>query len=534
MPKENTIQLITYPDSLGKDLYDLRQVLQEDITDAVGGVHILPFCPSSADRGFAPLNFSDVDEKFGSWKDIKQISERYNVMSDLIVNHISVQSNIFKEYRSHAEASQYSDFFIGANKFAHHIPRHYHENENKSHVNMHYGSQRFQHFFEHYPIRFIEWLMKHARKLDVIFHEYGVSRGLLKKIYRPRPGNPFIPFQFANRTTHYLWCTFSKEQVDLDVHNPGVRKLFHDAIVKASENGISLIRLDAVGYACKRRGTNNFLLPETFDLITWLADVAHRHDVKTLPEVHNNYGLQLELAKRDGVDFVYDFQLPLLVLHALFSGHHCHLVRWLQLRPDNMITTLDTHDGLPVPDVEGLLTKTEIEAITAHINNRGGNEAMRASGNNADNVDVYQLNVTYFSAVDENDDMYIVARAIQFFVPGIPQVYYVGLLAGRNDLERLERTGIGRDINRHGYSREEIKGELKRSVVKRLMKLMRFRNAHPAFDGVFTCKSSPPHILLLHWQNKKIWCETHIDLRTHTVKIRYSDHKTDSLKEIIA
>lgn len=534
MPKENTIQLITYPNSLGEDLADLNAILREEIRDTVGGIHILPFYPSRADRGFAPLNFMEVDVQFGTWKDIAAIAEHYNVMSDLIVNHVSIESAIFKDFRAHPKASPYSDYFIGADKFSHRIPRHYHKNERTTHADIHYGSKRFQDFLEHYPIRFIEWLMKRARKLDIIFHKHGVNRALLKKIHRPRPGSPFISFVFADKTTRYFWCTFSKDQVDLDVHNPGVRKLFHDAIVNASKNGVTFLRLDAVGYACKRRGTNNFLLPETYDLIASLSDRAHHNRIKILPEVHSDYCTQLDLAKRDGVDYVYDFQLPLIVLHTLFARHHDRVVRWLQLRGDHMITTLDTHDGLPVPDVEGLLTKTEIEAVTAHINACGGNAAMRASGENAQNVDVYQLNVTYYSALNENDDLYIAARAIQFFIPGIPQVYYVGLFAGKNDIDRFERTGIGRDINRHSYSRDEIKREMQRPVVKRLMKLMRLRNTHLAFDGVFTRKRSLPHELIFHWQNKRSFCEAHIDLASQTVIIRYYDQKSDKISEFTA
>ena len=35
----------------------------------VDGVHILPFFPSSTDRGFAPLRYDQVDEAFGDFDD---------------------------------------------------------------------------------------------------------------------------------------------------------------------------------------------------------------------------------------------------------------------------------------------------------------------------------------------------------------------------------------------------------------------------------------------------------------------------------
>lgn len=47
----------------------------------------------------------------------------------------------------------------------------------------------------------------------------------------------------------------------------------------------------------------------------------------------------------------------------------------------------------------------------------------------------HQFNCTYFSAVGESPRRYLLARAIQFWTPGVPMVYYVGLLAGKNDFE---------------------------------------------------------------------------------------------------
>ena len=56
----------------------------------------------------------------------------------------------------------------------------------------------------------------------------------------------------------------------------------------------------------------------------------------------------------------------------------------------------------------------------------------------------HQFNCTYFSAVgrafpQHRDRMYLMARVIQFFTPGIPMIYYVGLLAGENDLQVRSR-----------------------------------------------------------------------------------------------
>ena len=92
---------------------------------------------------------------------------------------------------------------------------------------------------------------------------------------------------------------------------------------------------------------------------------------------------------------------------------------------------------------------------------------------------------TFYDALGRRDGEYLIARAIQCFVPGVPQVYYVGLLAGGNDIELLRRTGVGRDINRHHYTAGELEQQLKRPVVRSLLALLRLRNTHAAFHGSF-------------------------------------------------
>ena len=98
---------------------------------------------------------------------------------------------------------------------------------------------------------------------------------------------------------------------------------------------------------------------------------------------------------------------------------------------------------------------------------------------------MHQLNCTYYAALDCDDDRYVAARAIQLFARGVPQIYYVGLLAGENDHAAVVETGEGRAINRHNYRADEIESALRRPVVGRLLDLIRLRNTHPAFDGAF-------------------------------------------------
>lgn len=521
---KNGVGLITYPDSMGRTLEDLNTVLEKHFPNTFTHIHILPFYPSSADRGFAPLTYKKVDPVFGDWDDIRAIAKKHEVMADIMLNHISARSTYFQDYMTHGERSVFHDFFITPKKFSHRLDRIYHFD--KTHEDLTSRVRILQRLPESfrkalytYIIAPLEWFVWKLRRLDPIFHTKGVSRFAMQKIYRPRPGSPFVPFIFQDRRLRRIWCTFSKEQVDLDIRNPGVQEIFKESMEYLSNQGITSIRMDAAGYIVKKRGTTNFLIPETYRTISWFADMAHTFELDVLPEVHARADIQKKLAKTRGVDFVYDFALPMLVLQAIFDKNAKNLKHWIRKRPRNTITTLDTHDGIPVPDVEGLMTKEESRETVKHIHKHGGNDSLRASGFGSENVDIYQINCTYYSALCGDDDAYILARAIQFFVPGIPQVYYVGLFAGENDHNLLEQTGTGRDINRHSYSIKEITREIEKPVVKRLLKLIKLRATHSTFEGLFTLKHSSKLRLIMTWtkDEKSLTLDAHLKEKTATI-----------------
>lgn len=77
------------------------------------------------------------------------------------------------------------------------------------------------------------------------------------------------------------------------------------------------------------------------------------------------------------------------------------------------------------------MTDQEIETTREMLYKQGSNVKKVYSSEAYDNLDIYQINCSYYSALGNDDDSYLLARAVQFFAPGIPQVYYVGLLAGK-------------------------------------------------------------------------------------------------------
>ncbi|MFM2121207.1 MAG: Sucrose phosphorylase, partial [Pseudomonadota bacterium] len=324
-----------------------------------------------------------------------------------------------------------------------------------------------------------------------------------------------------------LWTTFTGQQVDIDVSHPQ-GQAYLDGILKTfAANGIRMVRLDAVGYAIKKAGSSCFMMPETFDFIGTFAAKAKALGIEVLVEIHSYYQRQIEIARQ--VDWVYDFALPPLVLHALFFGTAAPLRAWIAQRPSNALTVLDTHDGIGIIDIgadaadrakrPGLVPDAELDQLVEMIHERSQGQSRKATGAAASNLDLYQVNCTFYDALGRNDQAYLAARAIQFFLPGVPQVYYVGLLAGENDMDLLARSQVGRDINRHHYSRAEIEAHLQRPVVQQLLELIHLRNSHLAFNGRFEVLEAPAHVLALRWSEGAQSIALRVDLCSHEMVI---------------
>ena len=449
MQLKNEAMLITYADSLGSNLKDLQTVLQGPLKDVVGGVHILPFFPSSGDRGFAPMDYTKVDPAFGGWEDVNALAKDYYLMFDFMVNHISAQSPYFQDFLAKKDASEYADLFI-----------------------------RYKNFWPNgEPTQ---------EQVDLI--------------YKRKPRAPYRMAEFADGTEEKVWCTFDEQQVDLDVTTPTTKKFIKNNLEFLSKQGASIIRLDAFAYANKKIGTNCFFVkPEIWETLKECTDVLDAHNVTVLPEIHEHYTIQLKIAEHDY--YVYDFALPMLVLHTLFSGRVDRLVHWMEICPRKQFTTLDTHDGIGVVDVKDLMSDEETEAAREALYAQGANVKKKYSSAEYNNLDIYQINCTYYSALGNNDQAYILARVLQCFAPGIPQIYYVGLLAGENDIELLENTKEGRNINRHYYTLDEIEQEVQRPVVQQLFNLLKFRNTSKAFDGEFAVKALGENEIEIRWHN---------------------------------
>ena len=213
-----------------------------------------------------------------------------------------------------------------------------------------------------------------------------------------------------------------------------------------------------------------------------------------------------------------------MILSTLVNKSSSQITEYLKVRPHNQFTMLDCHDGIPVkPDLDDLVSTKDARKIVDHCLNHGANLSLVHSDahKSPDGFDVHQIRCSYYSVLGCNDDAYLTARAIQFFAPGIPQVYYVGLLAGENDVENVKRTGEGREINRHNFTLEEIDKAYNQDVVQRLLKLIDFRNDYPAFDGDFTVEPSSDTEIILTWKKDNKYCTKLIQMNNWKIPKDY-------------
>ncbi len=479
---KNKVQLITYPNSLGGDLKSLEKVLDQYFPDLFsGGIHILPPYPSSGDRGFSPITYFEIDPQYGTWEDLNRLSEKYDLMLDLMVNHISADSAYFKDYVIKGDDSEYQDLFLPVEEaWSGKIPS-------------------------------AEEIKKVFLRRDQPFSAYRVGPEKKKKL---------------------LWTSFGKtspsHQVDINVNSETTKSFLTRIVEHFKENGIKSVRLDAVGYVIKKPGTSCFFVePEIFDFLSWINTMAAKNDIELLPEVHAEYETQLKLAEKGY--WIYDFILPYLILESIITKDTENLKRYLRERPPRQITMLDCHDGVPViPDLNGFMDIDQAREAVDVCVQRGGDYSVIYSPQHKqeDGFDVHQIMGTYYSLLDCDDNAYLLARAVQIFTPGIPQIYYVGLLAGENDDKAVEKTGENREINRHNFSLDEVEQALEKPVVKKLIRLLRFRNSHPAFDGGCIVNPSSGTELSISWQKGDHYAHLFTDLKDNSINITYSDTET--------
>jgi sucrose phosphorylase len=560
----NGTMLNAYPDSIGGTLSGIVRMLKRPEFQGVFSLfYILPtFFNSDLDRGFSIIDYN-LNQKLVSPQDLEELHKlKIRLKFDLVLNHLSVGSPQFQDLLKYGDESAYKNFFIDWNEFwrlygeigteGYIVPKReyldilfmrkpglpilkvrFPDGSDRPYWNTFYQEISYK-ALDPRELLDIEGIgQDEAEEIARIVNNAINSRDGLAGIEWGRFScyeEDLLPIVERNRT--YLG------QMDLNAQSEGVWDFYDETLAKLRDYGATLVRLDAFAYLHKQPGMVNFFnKPGTWEYLERLKRIGEKYDLILLPEIHSEYGYGLhEEVAGEGFP-IYDFFFPGLIIDALDRGTNKALLRWIgELLEKNIKTVnmLGCHDGIPILDLkgvdiigfskEGLLTDPEIDAVMERVIQRGG-RLKNLFGADSKKISYYQVNATFFSALGEDEQKLRLARAIQIFMPGIPQVWYLDLFAGKNDYEAADKGGTGghKEINRTTLTESDIEQWLKRKVVLDQLELLRLRNTSPAFDGRLEIEGSEAHLLCLTWRNDGCTASLKANLGDHGFSVIHRD-----------
>jgi glucosylglycerate phosphorylase len=447
---ERDVVLITYGDLLlerGKrPLETLRTFISVYMRDTINTVHLLPFFPSSSDRGFSIIDYEEVDPRLGAWEDIDELSRHFRLMFDGVFNHASAKSRWFQQFLN--------------------------------------GHPEFRDFF-------VAFTTKEAIEPDY-----------LKLILRPRTSSLLTPFRTLNGS-RYVWTTFSPDQVDLNFKSERVLTAIIEVLLLYVRRGADIVRLDAVTFIWRELGTSCAHLVQGHALVKLfraILDVVAPHvAIITETNVPHEDNISYFGDGTDEAQMVYNFALPPLVLHAFHRADSTILTRWAaNVRSPSPTATFfnfqASHDGIGLLGARGILPPAEIDFLVQRCLEHGGLVSYRDAGGGTPSP--YELNMTWWSAfnrtdVDEPQDLqvarFLATRSISLVLPGVPGVYLPSLFGAKNDTATALASRDNRAINRRAFQVESLmqmladRGSWVRAVATGFRRLLKRRIECAAF-----------------------------------------------------
>ena len=535
----NGPMLNAYPDSLGGNLSDIANFLSKnELKDVFSSFYILPsLFHTDLDRGFSVIDYS-LNELFAKKEDLEKLDELgVDLKLDFILNHASVLSKQFQDIIKNGEKSKYRDFFIDWNKFwagcGEMTEEGYIQPKPELIKDMFFRKPGLPILMVRFPdgkevpywntfyqeVRYYSLDAVDIRNITGV--QYGISEGLASLLNESlRDGKS--PEKILNESNIYsnkLSDAQKKElcdkleserkylgQMDLNIKSPLVWEFYDNTLKTLADYGAKIVRLDAFAYAPKEVGEKNFLNePATWDVLTKVRELADKYNVRLLPEIHASYEEKIYEKIANKGYMTYDFFLPGLIIDAFEQQSGEVLKRWadeLVEKNIQVVNMLGCHDGIPLLDLKGLISEERIQSVIDTVVKRGGYVKDLHGQKNV----YYQVNATYYSALGEEDKRMLLARAIQIFMPGKPQVWYLDLFAGKNDHEAVKRAGAGghKEINRTNLTTKEMEAGLQRDIVLKQLEMLRFRNTFTVFsnESDFSMKCSGSK-LFIEWKNKE-------------------------------
>lgn len=501
---EEDVILIAYADSFingdEPSLTSLKKVCSEYLKSMINTIHILPFYPFTSDDGFSVVDYKKVNPEFGTWNEVLELNQEFQLMFDAVINHISKSSEWFQGFLNGDR--NYDQFFIEAN------PNHPDLN-----------------------------LVTRPRTLPLL-HPY-LKEGQEK----------------------YIWTTFSEDQIDLNYENPQVFLSVLEVLFFYISKGSKFIRLDAIAFMWKKLGTTCIHLDETHEIIIAYRKIIEQIAPQVVLITETNVPHQENISYfgngMNEAHMIYNFSLPPLLAYSLHSGELNTLTKWaksLELPSDKtcLFNFTASHDGIGVRPLQGIISNENISMLAQKAESHGGFVSYKSNPDGSKTP--YELNCNYMDLLSSPEESieyrakrFMLSQAVMLSFNGIPGVYYHSVFGSENDVEAVKSSGINRRINRAKIKIDELnkvledKTSLRFRVYSEYRNLLELRKQEKAFhpfsdaefsneDGLFIIErrsetesihclfnfSNSPINIESHFNNKvniTSWnhCETHLE-----------------------
>ncbi len=496
---QQDVILITYGDTLTRKgeapLDTLHQFANQYLKDVFPTIHILPFFPYSSDDGFSVKDFFSVSSELGTWENINSLGRDFQLMADLVINHVSAKSEWFGKYLEGEEG--FEDIAIEAD-----------------------------------------------------------PSDDLSGVTRPRALPLLTEFKKHSGDTAHVWTTFSADQIDLNYKSLNVLEKMVEVLLFYVKQGVTIIRLDAIAYLWKEIGTSCVHLSQVHDMVRLFREILNQvaPDVMIITEtnVPHDENISYFGDGRDEAQAVYNFTLPPLLFYSFVKEDATALSQWaeglvLESRANTFLNFTASHDGIGVRPLEGILPKAETERLLETVRKNGGDVSYKKNPDGSESS--YELNITYMDALWNAADpdpyhaqRFLASQAVQFALPGIPATYIHSLLGSRNWNEGVRQTGRARTINREKLNADRVISELNDPESSRseiffpYVEMIKVRRKQPAFHpkAGFEILDIAPRVfgIVRRCKEQTLYALTNISSKEVTVSL--SGHNAPSqVKDLI-
>lgn len=543
--------LNAYPDSIGKKLCHIVEFLKRpEMKNVFGSFYILPSVfNTDIDRGFSVVDYQ-LSKEYARREDLEALKTLgIDLKLDFVLNHASVLSPQFQDLLKNGMDSPYKDFFINWNEFwkdcGTMTPQGYIQPDEKYLTKMFFRKPGLPILMVRMPDgsdvpywnTFYQKVSYRKPTVQELMQVADIQYITAERLYQmistgldegKAPAEMDWDGWEECRPVVCEWLEGHREylgQMDLNIRSQSVWDFYDDTLKTLADYGASIVRLDAFAYAPKEPGEKNFLNePGTWDLLERVCALAQKYGLQLLPEIHASYAEKIYEKLANQGYMTYDFFLPGLLIDALESNDGHYLREWAQEicnKNIRVVNMLGCHDGIPLLDLKGLIPDERIQVLIDTVVSRGG---YVKDLHGAQNV-YYQVNATYYSALGESPEKMLLARALQLFMPGKPQVWYLDLFCGKNDHDAVRRAGPGghKEINRTNLSMAQVESMMKDTTVQKQLELIRLRSEHPAFsfDSVLEI-GGEKNIITLKWTHGKHWVKLTADLEAYAFTVEHS------------